>query len=211
MFPGHQFEFTRDCVEQMIRAGNAKAEMVKWAAEFGVPVTALQAEGNHAKTGDGWGGQAHRKDNWDYASGRWAEQITGEWSDWQFTPDTTSHDNWYVNLDICDMTIISTHGNHIRAHGRTPFYGLQAYARACYEQLPKQQRLKPRILLMHHFHQPAMFQFGETTVVMNGALQEFTSHAAKGSYCPNARTQNLILVKLGDAPRVWGYHPIVCE
>lgn len=208
-FPGQQFSYQRNCGEQMVRAGTAKVQLCEWAKGYGVPVTCLQVEGNHATTGEQWGGLGHHHDNWDYASGLFAQSHTGDWCDWVFTDDDDQA--YAVKFNIGGYTILSCHGNHIKSHSRTPFYGLETAARNILEQLQGAERLSPRLLLIHHFHRFAQFEIGGTHVSMNGALQGFTTYAAKRGYPPSERSQTCIILKADKKPLIWGVHKIVCE
>jgi hypothetical protein len=174
-----------------------------------VPVTALQVEGNHAMTGENWGGKSHHHDNWDYASGLFAQSHTENWVQWHFTED--GGQAFYVKLSVAGITVVSCHGNHIKSHSRTPFYGLETYARALLEQLQGDERLDPRLLLIHHFHRFAQLEIGGTQVSISGALQGFTDYAAKGGFAPSERSQTCLIVKADDKPLIWGVHKIVCE
>lgn len=206
IYPKQAYYVTRDNTEQCERVGYLKVKLCHWARQLCAKVRALQADGNHARGGFGKGGDAHPHDNWDRMSGKFAESHTKRFVDWEYIP----FGSMFLETKVAGMTVVTTHGQHIKAQLKTPHYGIDRWALVARDYVREEWRRDPQILLLHHHHRLFGDYVGKTFVAMPGSLQPHSMYAKELGAPESYPAQSLITIKADDNPLIWGWHPILC-
>lgn len=208
VYKGHAYRALHDNVEQMRMVGEFKIMLCEWAARLAPRVRALQAYGNHAAGGDKRGGPPHPLDNWDRASGFYAERATRDWVNWEFIADK----KLFLQTMVGGIAVSLMHGQNIKSHFKTPYYGIDYWTMASKsykdDKIPASA---PRLVLLHHHHRLYCAYLGADCISMCGTLQPANDYVESIGGQPTPLSQVLIAIKADANPCIHGWHPIFAE